>query len=101
MSIQTDTPRIPDGEARIAPSGVFANSKSRPTGVPGNRKQSGRSTVIVRYWNGPVAFPTALAFNGKRRSAGEAAMKPKIESNTVSLAVIGVDIGKEVFYIVG
>ena len=24
-------------------------------------------------------------------------MKPKIESNTVSLAVIGVDIGKEVF----
>ena len=87
-------------EARIAPSGVFANSKSRPT-VPGNRKQSGRSTVIVRYWDGPAAFPTALAFNGKRRSAGEAAMKPKIESNTVSPAVIGVDIGKEVFNIVG
>src|SRR5580692_6849508 len=28
-------------------------------------------------------------------------MKPKIETNTVSLAVIGVDIGKEVFHIVG
>jgi len=28
-------------------------------------------------------------------------MKPKIESNTVSLAVIGVGIGKEVFHIVG
>src|SRR5713101_2200034 len=45
--------------------------------------------------------PTALAFNGKRRSVGEAAMKPKMEFNTVSLAVIGVDIGKEVFHIVG
>ncbi len=28
-------------------------------------------------------------------------MKPKMEFNTVSLAVIGVDIGKEVFHIVG
>jgi hypothetical protein len=28
-------------------------------------------------------------------------MKPKIETNTASLAVIGVDIGKEVFHIVG
>jgi transposase len=28
-------------------------------------------------------------------------MKPKIESNTATLAVIGVDIGKEVFHIVG
>ena len=28
-------------------------------------------------------------------------MKPKMESHTVSLAVIGVDIGKEVFHIVG
>jgi hypothetical protein len=28
-------------------------------------------------------------------------MKPKMESNTASLAVIGVDIGKEVFHLVG
>jgi transposase len=28
-------------------------------------------------------------------------MKPKMESHTVSLTVIGVDIGKEVFHIVG
>ena len=28
-------------------------------------------------------------------------MKPKMESNTATLAVIGVDIGKEVFHIVG
>jgi transposase len=28
-------------------------------------------------------------------------MKPKIDSNTVSVAVIGVDIGKEVFHLVG
>ena len=28
-------------------------------------------------------------------------MKPKTESNTASLAVIGVDIGKEVFHLVG
>ena len=28
-------------------------------------------------------------------------MKPKTDSNTASLAVVGVDIGKEVFHIVG
>ena len=28
-------------------------------------------------------------------------MKPKMESNTASLAIIGVDIGKEVFHLVG
>jgi hypothetical protein len=28
-------------------------------------------------------------------------MKPKMESNTACLAVIGVDIGKEVFHLVG
>jgi hypothetical protein len=28
-------------------------------------------------------------------------MKPKMESNKPSLAVIGVDIGKEVFHLVG
>jgi transposase len=28
-------------------------------------------------------------------------MKPKMESNSASLAVIGVDIGKEVFHLVG
>ena len=28
-------------------------------------------------------------------------MKPKMESNIATLAVIGVDIGKEVFHIVG
>ena len=28
-------------------------------------------------------------------------MKPKMESNTASVAVIGVDIGKEVFHLVG
>ena len=28
-------------------------------------------------------------------------MKPKTESNTASLGVIGVDIGKEVFHLVG
>ena len=28
-------------------------------------------------------------------------MKPKTESNTASLAVIGVDIGKEVLHLVG
>src|SRR5260370_41934535 len=50
-------------------------------------------------WNG--CFPTALGSNGKRWSSGEAAMKPKRETNTASLAVIGVDIGKEVFHLVG
>jgi hypothetical protein len=28
-------------------------------------------------------------------------MKPKMDSNTASVAVIGVDIGKEVFHLVG
>ena len=28
-------------------------------------------------------------------------MKPKMESNTASVAVIGVDIGKDVFHLVG
>jgi len=50
-------------------------------------------------WTG--CFPTALASTGKRLSSGEAAMKPKMEPNIGSLAVIGVDIGKEVFHIVG
>src|SRR6516165_1845129 len=52
-------------------------------------------------WDGPAAFPTALASTGKRLSSGEAAMKPKMEPNIGTLAVIGVDIGKEVFHLVG
>jgi hypothetical protein len=28
-------------------------------------------------------------------------MKPKAETNTATLAVVGVDIGKEVFHLVG
>ena len=28
-------------------------------------------------------------------------MKPKTETTTASLAIVGVDIGKEVFYLVG
>src|SRR5207249_11622880 len=46
-------------------------------------------------------FPTELASDSKRRSAEEAAMKPKTESDTALPMVIGVDIGKEVFHLVG
>jgi len=49
-------------------------------------------------WTG--CFPQPLAFNGKR-VAGEAAMKVKTTAGTATLAVIGVDIGKEVFHLVG
>src|SRR5215207_610796 len=49
-------------------------------------------------WTG--YFPQPLAFTGKRRSAGEAAMKVKTTAETARLAVIGVDIGKEVFHLV-
>jgi transposase len=49
-------------------------------------------------WTG--CFPQPLAFKGKRRSAGEAAMKVKTTAETARLAVIGVDIGKEVFHLV-
>src|SRR6185369_16890907 len=35
------------------------------------------------------------------RRTGEAAMKAKTETPAASLAVIGVDIGKEVFHLVG
>src|SRR5215204_7829938 len=50
-------------------------------------------------WTG--CFPQPLAFKGKRRSAGEAAMKAKTTAERATLAVIGVDIGKEVFHLVG
>jgi transposase len=49
-------------------------------------------------WTG--CFPQPLAFKGKR-SAGEAAMKAKTTAERATLAVIGVDIGKEVFHLVG
>src|SRR5204863_7230927 len=54
-----------------------------------------------REWDGPAASPTELASDSKRRSAGEAAMKPKTESDTALPMVIGVDIGKEVFHLIG
>src|SRR5215204_792475 len=50
-------------------------------------------------WTG--CFPQPLAFKGKRRSAGEAAMKAKTTAERATLAVIVVDIGKEVFHLVG
>jgi transposase len=48
-----------------------------------------------------LLFPTALASDGKQRSAGEAAMKTKTESGTGLPTIIGIDIGKEVFHLVG
>jgi hypothetical protein len=48
-----------------------------------------------------LLYPPELACDGKRRSAGEAAMKAKTESDTALPAVIGIDIGKEVFHLVG
>src|ERR1700704_2634419 len=51
--------------------------------------------------DGPAASPTELTSDSKRGSAGEAAMKRKTESDTALPMVIGVDIGKEVFHLVG
>jgi len=49
-------------------------------------------------WTG--CFPQPLAFTGERPLAGEAAMKARTTAETARLAVIGVDIGKEVFHLV-
>src|SRR5215204_5610351 len=49
-------------------------------------------------WTG--CFPQPLAFTGERPLTGEAAMKARTTAETARLAVIGVDIGKEVFHLV-
>src|SRR5215207_8385540 len=49
-------------------------------------------------WTG--CFPQPLACTGERPLTEEAAMKARTTAETARLAVIGVDIGKEVFHLV-
>src|SRR5215212_9043609 len=54
--------------------------------------------IPIMGWTG--CFPQPLAFTGERPLTGEAAMKARTTAETARLAVIGVDIGKEVFHLV-
>lgn len=51
-------------------------------------------------WDGP-AVSNCLASDGKRRSAGGgSSLTAKAESDTALLAIVGIDIGKELFRLV-